>query len=867
MSVEERFDKELREALQSFAGLPSILLATDFDGTISRITNRFAEAELLPQAGSALRSLSEMPGTTICVISGRSLGDLRPRFDHLPRVRLIGSHGYEFDPGELVPLTPEQLEMRQQVKSIMERYQAQCPGSAIETKDYSTAFHYRMVEPAIAEQFLPPLRRELTAVTGIALKEGKCVVECLSVQTNKGAALTRVRESYRPQGTIFIGDDATDEDAFAALAGNGLTIKVGPGRTQAQYRIEDPSDTALLIQLLLEYRAQALSRLPDSQISDHVFLSDLRSGALLDPRGTVVWQCLPRFDSPPIFSALLGGATAGFFSVTALEDSQLPHQQYEDDALISVTSWSRITVIDYLICSEQRALQRAGRSDFMRHIRGSGVVEVVFAPRLDFGRVATRLSVSKEGVTVEGGTLPMILVAPGGWKWTVANEGHHQTATGVREFRDEEVVLELRSGTRSFQYEKVSPAVRLEQTRRYWSSWVDTLQLPKSHEQLLSRSAQVMRGLIYGPNGAAVAAVTTSLPETLGGVRNWDYRFCWPRDSALTATALARLGDVVPGIRLLDWFFEVFEDSGAHSFLGPVYTITGAPLMGEAEIENIWGYGGSRPVRIGNLAANQLQLDVLGPIAALLRTLAERGVPLSYEHGRLAEQMVELVQTRWHEADSGIWEIRGEPRHYVHSKLMCWYAVAECIRVGEYLALPTKHWVELRDQIRADIEQHGFSESKNAYVSAYGFEEPDAAVLWLFLTNFHAPDHPRMRSTLNWLRDTLYERGTMYRYRFDDGLPGKEGGFHICLAWLVSSLQLIGDHDEAQRLLDELIGLAEPHGLLSEQWEPDLKKALGNYPQAYSHIGLVNAVLDVLSPKETTAVGIDLERTAVPLPL
>jgi len=294
-------------------------------------------------------------------------------------------------------------------------------------------------------------------------------------------------------------------------------------------------------------------------------------------------------------------------------------------------------------------------------------------------------------------------------------------------------------------------------------------------------------------------------------------------------------------MRLLDWLLGVVLDSQEAFYLAPIYTVNGRNVPNEAEVPEAFGYRGSRPVRIGNLAAEQLQLDTLAPIAELMRNLARKGASLTAEHLQLTDRLVELIEGRWRDPDSGIWEIRGEPRHFVHSKLMCWYTVKCCSEVARYLGAERGRWAALEAEIREQVEKRGYDDQLQSYICAYDYRQPDAALLWFLLSEFHPPDHPRITGTVRYVMQNLVHNGGIYRYHFDDALTGREGEFIICRAWLIESLLLLGRRSEAQALFDQLLSRISPLGLISEQWDANQNCALGNYPQAYSHIGVINA--------------------------
>jgi trehalose 6-phosphate phosphatase len=337
----------------------------------------------------------------------------------------------------------------------------------------------------------------------------------------------------------------------------------------------------------------------------------------------------------------------------------------------------------------------------------------------------------------------------------------------------------------------------------------------------------------------------------VGGVRNWDYRFCWLRDAALTAASLVRLGSFGEAMRFLDWMLELVEEHGSSRFLSPVYTLSGDPLPSEAEITDLPGYRGSRPVRVGNAASGQIQLDVFGPVVDLVHLIMVRDAPITAEHWRLVKTMVARVEERWDTPDHGIWELRGQRRHHVHSKVMCWVTVDRACRIArEYLGRPQPEWARLRDVIAEDVRTHGWNEERGAYTAAYGISDLDASVLEIGLRGLVPGDDPRFQATVEAVEAELRKGPTVYRYRFDDGLPGFEGGLHICTSWLIQSLVLIGERERAADLFEEMLALAGPTGLLSEEYGPRTRRALGNHPQAYSHLGVIDAALCLATDAE-----------------
>jgi GH15 family glucan-1,4-alpha-glucosidase len=514
------------------------------------------------------------------------------------------------------------------------------------------------------------------------------------------------------------------------------------------------------------------------------------------------------------------------------------------------TQWKSMMVTDFLDCSHGRHSQRAGRTDLVRILEGEGRAVIEFAPRMDFGREPTRLTARDSGIVIESPHDPIVLRSPG-VNWAIVDRGNHQTAHAEVERAGEPIVLSLCFGLGSLRNDSVSSQDRREITERYWNNWARGLKLPSIETALIRRSALTLKALCYGPTGAIAAAATTSLPEHIGGVRNWDYRYCWLRDAAMSAAALFKLGSDEEAMGYLDWLLGVLMERPPER-LQPLYALTGEALGSEAEIGDLAGYAGSRPVRIGNAAARQVQLDVFGCIMELIAMLIERDAPLSSDHWRLVDDIVNAVQRRWREADHGIWEIRRAPRHHVHSKVMCWLTVDRGIRIAErYLDRRREDWVALRNQIAEEILRCGFKPEQNAFTAAYDGDDLDAAALHVGLSGLVAPDDPRFIGTVQGIEKHLKQGPTVYRYRTsDDGLPGTEGGFHICASWLVDAYILTGRHEDARELFEQIVALAGPTGLLSEQYDPGSQLALGNHPQAYSHIGIIENAIRIAESQQ-----------------
>lgn len=837
-----RLPEVLETALDRLSREPVLLVASDFDGTVAPIVDDPGEARPHREAVVALTLLASLPRTHVAVISGRGLSDLSAMAGLPGHVHLVGSHGSEFDPGFHSALPDEARALRDRIGDLMSTIVAGVGGLRLEFKPASVALHFRQAARADAARALEAVRLGPGSLPGVQVKHGKEVVELCAVETDKGRALETVRHRCGAGATLFLGDDVTDEDAFRTLRDPDIGIKVGAGDTAARHRIDSTEDACRVLARLAELRAGWLEGGSAVPIEHHAVLSDQRTLALVTPGGRVSWLCLPRVDSTALFADLLGGESAGHFTVRA--EGALPKgQAYLTGSMVLRTDWDGFTVTDLLDCSNGRPTHRAGRTDLVRVLEGRGTAVIEFAPRLDFGRTATRLSVRPDGLVVEDTHDPVVLRSPG-VAWTIAGQGMHQTARATVRLNGSPVTLELRFGTGDLGPSRVPTPERVRATDAYWRSWAEGLELPDVRTDLVRRSALVLKALCYGPTGAILAAGTTSLPEQIGGVRNWDYRYCWLRDGAMAANSLVSLGSTDEAVRFLDWVMGVVESCVSPDRLHPLYTVAGQELGTEAEIGELGGYRCSRPVRVGNAAAHQVQLDVFGPIVGLIAALVDRDAPLSGEHARLVEAMVTAVERRWSEPDHGIWEIRKARRHHVHSKVMSWMTLDRACRIaGRFLGRPRPAWESLRDTIGREILEHGYKPGVRAFTAAYDGEDLDAAALSVGLAGLVPPDDPRFIGTVEAVERVLRDGPTVYRYLADDGLPGHEGGFHLCAGWLVESYMLIGRRDKAEELFHAVCDLAGPTGILTEEYQPSERLALGNTPQAYSHLAVIDGAM------------------------
>ena len=836
-------DDGLKDRLGELARAPVLLVASDYDGTLAPIVSDPDRA--LPERESvvALRNLSQLDRTHAAVISGRALRDLEALARLPADIHLVGSHGSEFDVGFAESLAPEARARRERLARELAAIAASSEGLAIEEKPASVALHYRNADGAAAARAVEAVVRGPGAREGVHTRHGKKVVELLLFPTDKGRALESIRHRVGATAVLFFGDDLTDEDAFRTLTGPDASVKVGEGESAARFRLGGTEDVARALALLYELREDWITGGRAVAIEQHSVLSDQRTAAIVTPDARITWLCLPRLDSSAVFAELLGGPAAGAFAVRAADGSPPARQEYRAGSMTLVTHWPEFSVTDFLDCSQGRPRQRAGRSDLIRIVEGRGAVEVAFAPRLDFGRVQTRLRLHPSGLRVEGALEPLVLRAPR-VPWRIVHEGGHDTAIARLELAGERVVLDLRFGTGTLEDTAHSGPERGDLTDAYWRTWSGRLRLPEVEPELVLRSALLLKALCYAPSGALAAAATTSLPEDVGGVRNWDYRYCWPRDAALAATALVRLESPGEAMAFLDWMLQVVDRCVSPAYLQPLYGLAGETVPAEAEIAELAGYRGSRPVRVANSAARQIQLDVFGPVVELVHELVRRQAPVSSEHWRLVEALVRGVAERWREPDHGIWEVRLPPRHHVHSKVMCWLTLDRAIEISRaFLEQDREDWRELRDEIAEDVLRRGWKPSVGAFTGSYEDDELDASALVVGLSGLLAPDDERFVRTVEAVERGLRRGPTVYRYRFDDGLPGTEGGFHLCAGWLVRAYGLIGRREAAWELFRGMVSLAGPTGVYSEQYGAVSGRALGNVPQAYSHTALIECAV------------------------
>lgn len=572
-------------------------------------------------------------------------------------------------------------------------------------------------------------------------------------------------------------------------------------------------------------------------IEDYAFLSDCRSAALVSLDGAIEWLCWPRFDSPSLFAALLDREQGGHWTLRPTGDYRVSRAYQPGTNVLETcfeTETGSLRVHDFLHMGRRQALCR-----LVRGVQGEVEMTHVFAPRADYGRAELTFSKTASG-------------------WQVAEHaGRRLVLAGAHGGLQETFIIGA-GQRRAFSLGLGAPGpsdivhARMRAIEA-WRDWSEQIVYEGPHRELVERSALVLKGLQYAPTGAIVAAPTTSLPERVGGKRNWDYRFAWLRDSAFTLFALDRLGLREEAHSWADWLdrisFEAELDGREADELQIMYAIDGGAEIPESELEHLSGYRGSRPVRIGNGAAGQLQLDVPGEVLDALWLLRRRSkLPLTEQRWRLVCRLADRAVAQWRSPDNGIWEMRGVPQHFVFSKVMCWVALDRALklaRIDDRTDAPVDLWRAERQAIRADVEAHGYDERRGAYTQAYGNGELDASSLLMARVGFLPASDPRFVATVKAIEAELTEDGLVHRYRAvhaDDGLEGDEGAFSICTLWLVLALIEIGDVDEAETLFERFAQTGSDLGLFAEEVDPrgtPGDRQLGNYPQAFTHVALI----------------------------
>ena len=591
-------------------------------------------------------------------------------------------------------------------------------------------------------------------------------------------------------------------------------------------------------------------------ISDYALIGDCHSAALISRSGSIDWCCLPRFDSDSCFGRLLDWKKGGYFAITPVGRYRVK-REYRGESLVLVTTFTTRTgearVVDFF--SMRAGGRLRPRRELVRVIhglRGHVTFDVSIVPRLDFGEVKPWIYDSGTGAhSVVGsstglrffGDVPLRAAGDHDLYARVEVGPGVRYHLGLNFFLPGETQV-LRSASKDLSVLKT----HFVETERWWQEWTSKIRFRDGHGVSIMRSALTLKALCYAPTGAIVAAVTTSLPESVGGERNWDYRFCWIRDSIFTVHALSTLGlgAEADGVRR----FIQRSAAGNADELQVLYGVDGKRRLTEVTLDGLEGWRGSRPVRIGNAASRQFQLDMYGLIVELSWRWSEQGVRPQKDYWDFLVEIIEVAIDRSRKPDRGIWEIRSAPRHFVHSKVMCWAAVDGGIALAEEysLAAPLERWRQQRDEIRRDIETHGMDHERGIFVESYGSDQVDAALLLLPGVEFVAFADERMVRTTDVIRQELASDGLILRYKSVDGLQSREGVFLACTFWLVECLARQGRRREALRTFKRATAAANDLGLFAEQYDPRAKEMLGNFPQGLTHLAHISAAL-ALDPK------------------
>ena len=575
-------------------------------------------------------------------------------------------------------------------------------------------------------------------------------------------------------------------------------------------------------------------------IEDYALIGDCETAALVSRRGSIDWLCWPRFDSGACFAALLGGPEHGRWVVEAADPNAHVSRRYRDDTLILETcietSEGAVKIIDFMP-------PRGRNSDIVRIVcgeRGRVRMRTELVLRFDYGRSVPWVNHLPDGTfRAIAGPDMVLLHTP------VALHGHDLRSVGDFDVEARtRIPFVLTHGQSHLSPPAaIDPESSLRGTEAFWREWAARSESRGEWSEAVTRSLITLKALTYAPTGGIVAAPTTSLPEQLGGPRNWDYRFCWLRDATLTLLALMNAGYYDEARAWRDWLLRAA--AGAPSQLQIMYGLAGERRLIEYEIPWLPGYEDSRPVRIGNAAHGQLQLDVFGEVMDALHQ-ARRGAL----HPRAADwafqrAVLEHLEGVWDQPDEGIWEVRGGRRHFTYSKVMAWVALDRGIRAVQAfdLAGPVARWQALRQRIHDEVCRHGFDRQLGSFVQSFGSKELDASLLLLPTVGFLPATDPRIRSTIEAVERRLFVDGYLLRYdtaTSDDGLPAGEGAFLACSFWLADAYVLIGKVDQARRLFERLLALRNDVGLLAEEYDTRAKRLVGNFPQAFSHIALIN---------------------------
>ena len=584
-------------------------------------------------------------------------------------------------------------------------------------------------------------------------------------------------------------------------------------------------------------------------------IGDCHTAALVSKQGSIDWLCLPDFDSPACFAALVGTPENGHWSISPAEPVRAIRRGYRNGSLILETEFETeggsATLIDCMVLHEEAP-------ELLRTVvgkRGQIRMKLDLVIRFDYGSVVPWVRRIDGGISAIAGPDMVRL------RSDVELVGENmKTKAEFTVAEGQKVSFDL---TWYPSNQQEPPAVNvdaaIQKTEKWWREWSDRCTYQGKWRDAVLRSLITLKGLTFLPTGGIVAAPTTSLPELIGGVRNWDYRFCWVRDATLTLQSLLRAGYLEEARDWREWLLRAV--AGSPSELSILYGLRGERRLTELELPWLQGYENSAPVRTGNAAYKQYQLDIFGEVANTLFQARQAGLgPAKHSRHEVALAMLEFLETGWERPDEGIWEVRGPRRHFVHSKMMAWVAVDRLIRSAEKgrFATDIPRWQNLRKAIHDQVCRQGFDAGLNSFVQYYGSKHLDASILMMPLVGFLEAKDPRVKGTVKAIETNLMRDGFVGRYTQDpavDGLPHGEGTFLACTFWMADNYALQGRHEEAVRMFERLLEIRNDVGLLSEEYDPVGKRQLGNFPQAFSHVGLVNTAFNLTSDSGQPSAG------------
>jgi GH15 family glucan-1,4-alpha-glucosidase len=594
------------------------------------------------------------------------------------------------------------------------------------------------------------------------------------------------------------------------------------------------------------------------RIEDYAIIGDCHTAALVGRDGSIDWLCMPRFDSDSCFAALLGRPKHGRWQIAPAMRGRKgtpPRvtRQYRSDSLILetlfTTSTGCVRLIDFMVLgTDDRSLVR-----IVEGVSGHVAMKTELIIRFDYGVTIPWVNrIDTKTVTAVAGPHLLCMRTPAPL--------HGEDMRSVARFtvkRGQRVPFVMSYNPSHLKIPTVIDAdIALEETEKAWREWAGLCKLKDKWRKQTMRSLLTLKGLSYAPTGGIVAAVTTSLPERIGGNRNWDYRYCWLRDATFTLLAFLNAGYTQEANIWQHWLMRAI--AGAPDQLQTMYSVLGEKRLEELELPHLPGFENSRPVRIGNAAARQLQLDIFGELADVMAQSSKGGLPPAPRRGEIRQLFLEHLEKLWRSPDDGIWEIRAEPQHFVHSKVMTWVAFDRAARSQLEQKRYAAHLRKVADTIHRDVCSKGIDPERGCFVQAYGSTKMDASLLILPLVGFLPPDDPRIRRTVAEIEKKLLHKGLLRRYETEygvDGLPPGEGAFLACSFWLADNYVLAGRYKEAVRLFNRLKRLANDLGLFAEEYDPDGKRQLGNFPQAFSHVAMVNTAINLMIYEESRSHG------------